>query len=110
MWNSDASGDDGAGGSAAGDGTLRRYCVAATVNDDLIAAVEGWRRAHGLAEQSEALGELVRLGLMSEVAKIYRLVCRDENAGASSADASRKQKRHHRSRRWERKEHSLPTN
>lgn len=105
MWNSEASG----GGDDLGsdDAILRRYCVAAYVNDDLIAAVEGWRRAHGVAEQPEALGELVRLGLMSEVAKIYRLVCRDGQADDPLDPPHRKRRRHHRSKRSERREASL---
>lgn len=44
------------------------------LNDEQLAAVEGWRMAHGIASQSEALSELVRIGLLSEIAKIFRLV------------------------------------
>ena len=109
VWNSNAAGDDATGEFSGSEGALCQYRVAATVDDDLIAAVEGWRRAHGLVGQPEALGELVRLGLMSEVAKIYRLICRDESADTLRAEVFRRQKRHHRSKRWERKEHPLPT-
>lgn len=52
----------------------RRHRVIVSLSDEQMAAAEGWRVAHGIAEQSEALGELVRLGLLSEIAKIYRLV------------------------------------
>ncbi|WP_161992678.1 hypothetical protein [Aureimonas leprariae] len=108
MWNSEASGGDGE--PWPGEGVLRRYCVAAYVNDDLIAAVEGWRRAHGIADQPEALGELVRLGLMSEVAKIYRLVCQDKQPRDRPVDADGKRRRHPRPRRLERQELGLPAN
>lgn len=108
MWNSEASGVDGDLGP--GDAFLRRYCVTAYVDDDLIAAVEGWRRAHGVAEQPEALGELVRLGLMSEVAKIYRLVCQDGRSDDRIGGESGKRRRHSRSKRCERAEPSLSAN
>ncbi len=52
----------------------RRYRVLVTLNYEQMAAAEGWRAAHGISDQAEALGELIRLGLLSEVAKIYRLV------------------------------------
>ena len=47
--------------------------VLVTIDDELLAAVEGWRQAHAL-DQPEAIGQLIRLGLLSEIAKIYRLV------------------------------------
>ena len=52
-----------------------RYSVLVELNYEQMAAAEGWRAAHGISDQAEALGELIRLGLLSEVAKIYRLVC-----------------------------------
>ncbi len=52
----------------------RRHRVIVSLSDEQMAAAEGWRVAHGITEQSEALGELVRLGLLSEIAKIYKLV------------------------------------
>jgi hypothetical protein len=52
----------------------KSHRVAVTLNDEQMAAVEGWRLAHGFDDQSEALGELVRLALLGEIAKIYRLV------------------------------------
>ena len=45
-----------------------------TLTDEQYAAVEGWRAAQGIEDQPEALGELVRIGLLSEIAKIYRFV------------------------------------
>jgi hypothetical protein len=52
----------------------RRYNVVVALNGEQMAAAEGWRAAHGIADQAEALGELIKLGLLSEIAKIYRLV------------------------------------
>ena len=52
--------------------TSQRVIVA--LNDELIAATEGWRLAHGIQDQSEAFGELIRLGLLGEISKIFRLV------------------------------------
>lgn len=51
-----------------------RYNVIVTLNHEQMAAAEGWRAAHGITDRAEALGELVRLGLLGEVTKIYRLV------------------------------------
>ncbi len=62
--------------------TARRYSVMVALNHEQMAAAEGWRAAHGISDQAEALGELIRLGLLSEVAKIYRLVC--DNRGSES--------------------------
>ena len=61
----------------------RRFNVVVTLNDEQMAAAEGWRSAHGISNQSEALGELSRLGLLSEIAKIYRLVCDNRDAASS---------------------------
>lgn len=74
------------------DATPKRHHLLVTMNDELIAAVEGWRSAHGLSEQSEALGELVRLGLMSEIAKIYRLVADNRPADAEAGRSGSKAK------------------
>ena len=57
-----------------GDASGRRYNVLVTLNHEQMAAAEGWRSAHGITDRAEALGELVRLGLLGEIAKIYRLV------------------------------------
>jgi hypothetical protein len=51
-----------------------RYKVVVALNHEQMAAAEGWRAAHGIEDRAEALGELVRLGLLGEVAKIYRLI------------------------------------
>ncbi|WP_170130428.1 hypothetical protein [Afifella marina] len=44
-----------------------------TLTDEQLAAAEGWRSARGIPERSEALGELIRLGLLSEISRVYRL-------------------------------------
>lgn len=54
--------------------SARRHRVLVKLTDEQLAAAEGWRSAHGIADQSDALAELVRIGLLSEIAKIYRLV------------------------------------
>lgn len=50
------------------------HLVLVSLNDEQYAAVEGWRAARGIDNQPEALGELVRIGLLSEIAKIFRFV------------------------------------
>ncbi len=54
--------------------TVRRHRVLVNLTDEQLAAADGWRSAHGINDQSEALAELIRLGLLSEIAKIFRLV------------------------------------
>ena len=44
------------------------------LNDEEAAAVDGWREANRIADYSDALREIIRLGLLSEIAKIYRMV------------------------------------
>jgi hypothetical protein len=75
-----------------------RHHVIVTLNNEQLAAVEGWRLAHGIAEQSDALGELVRLGLLSEIAKIFRLVSenRAPTAERPRAGAERKSRKSER--------------
>ncbi len=51
-----------------------RHHVIVALDDEQLAAVEGWRIAQGIAEQPDALSTLVRIGLLSEIAKIYRLI------------------------------------
>ncbi len=66
--------NDGDRSSVKRDHNSGRYRVMVSLDREQMAAAEGWRAAHGIADQAEALGELVRLGLLGEVAKIYRLV------------------------------------
>ncbi|CAN0473302.1 unnamed protein product, partial [Phaeothamnion confervicola] len=39
-----------------------------------LAAVEGWRAANLIASMPDAVRELVRIGLLSEIAKVHQLV------------------------------------
>ncbi|WP_224405597.1 hypothetical protein [Afifella sp. IM 167] len=52
----------------------QRHCLVVALSDEQYAAAEAWRSANGIEDPSEALGELVRLGLLSEIARIYRHV------------------------------------
>ena len=42
--------------------------------DDLMAAVVGWREANDLTTNADAVSELVRLGLLSEISKAHEFV------------------------------------
>ena len=71
---------------AADGSTTHRILV--SVSDELLAAVEGWRQVHGV-DQSEAVGTLVRLGLLSEIAKIYRFVSEKRPPGSTQGAAKK---------------------
>ena len=58
---------------------LRR--VEVTFTEEQYAALEGWRSANRVGDRSEAVRELVRLGLLAEIARVYRLV-----VGAADAE------------------------
>ncbi len=55
--------------------------VEVTFTEEQYAALEGWRSANRVGERSEAVRELVRIGLLAEIARVYRLV-----AGAVESD------------------------
>lgn len=48
--------------------------VEVTLTDEQFAAVEGWRAANRVRDRSDAVRELVRIGLLSEIARVYRMV------------------------------------
>lgn len=48
--------------------------IEVVLNEEQFAALEGWRFANRVADRSEAARELVRLGLLAEIARVYRLV------------------------------------
>ncbi|MGF7162951.1 hypothetical protein FHS85_004609 [Rhodoligotrophos appendicifer] len=50
----------------------RRHHLLVTLTDENLEAFEGWRQANGFDDPSEGLREIVRLGLLSEIAKVYR--------------------------------------
>lgn len=41
-----------------------------------MAALEGWRKANSVSSTSDAVRELIRMGLLSEIGRIYRAVIR----------------------------------
>ena len=53
-------------------------CATGTVvidlDNEVLAALEGWRAANLVQSRSEAARELVRIGLLSEIAKVQKLV------------------------------------
>ncbi|MGY6710532.1 MAG: hypothetical protein ACXIVF_19590 [Rhizobiaceae bacterium] len=52
----------------------RAQSVQVALNAEQLAAVEGWRAANRIDTREEAVQELVRIGLLSEIARIYRMV------------------------------------
>lgn len=48
--------------------------VEVTFTEEQYAALEGWRSANRVGDRSDAVRELVRLGLLAEIARVYRLV------------------------------------
>jgi Arc/MetJ-type ribon-helix-helix transcriptional regulator len=55
--------------------------VSVVLTGEQAAAVEGWRVANRIDSQSDAVRELVRIGLLSEIGRIYRMI-----AGGSNDD------------------------
>ena len=47
---------------------------------ELAAAAEGWRKANKIKSTNEALTELVRLGLLSEISQLHDLVASIRNS------------------------------
>jgi len=56
------------------------------LDDDELAAIEGWRQANLFGSRADALRALVRLGLMSEIGRTYRSLML-ENDGEEPAAA-----------------------
>ncbi len=46
--------------------------ISIDLTDEELAAVEGWRKANRYASIEQASRELLRLGLLSEIARTYR--------------------------------------
>lgn len=63
--------------------------IAVALDDEELAAVEGWRAANLIASLPDAVRELVRLGLLSEIAKVQKLV---EDIRASVTNHSRQKR------------------
>ena len=45
-----------------------------SLDSEELAAVEGWRQANKLSTKPQAIRELIRLGLLSEIAKVHKIV------------------------------------
>lgn len=54
------------------------------LTDEEFAAVEGWRRANSYSNRAEALRALVRLGLLSEIGRVYRAATHSPDQGGAS--------------------------
>lgn len=48
--------------------------VALELTGEQAAALEGWRVANRIESHPEAVRELVRIGLLSEIGRIYRMI------------------------------------
>lgn len=59
-----------------GNGEGHKINVSVTLTGEQAAAVEGWRAANRLESQADAVRELVRIGLLTEIGRIYRRICR----------------------------------
>lgn len=46
--------------------------ITIVLDEEQLAAVRGWAHANNVSSVSAAAGELVRLGLLNEVAEVYR--------------------------------------
>ena len=74
------NGRDHSNGSIGGDGAVH-----VSLNEEQLAAVDGWRAANRIDSREHAIQELVRLGLLSEIARVYRMISgmRDDPDAAS---------------------------
>lgn len=55
-------------------GEGRKIKVSIELSGEQAAAVEGWRAANRIPSHSHAVRELVRIGLLSEIGRIYRMI------------------------------------
>ena len=49
------------------------------LSDEELAAVEGWRKANNVESREDAIRALVRLGLLSEIGRIYQSVSKPDD-------------------------------
>ena len=54
--------------------------VEVLLGQDELAALDGWRKANNDMSRPEAVRQLVRLGLLSEVGRIYQETTRGKNS------------------------------
>lgn len=62
--------------------------VAVVLTGEQAAAVEGWRVANRIESQPDAVRELVRIGLLSEIGRIYRMISGGRDADEPLAEGS----------------------
>ncbi len=60
------------------------HTVTVFLDDEELAAVKGWAAANNMISVSDAARELLRLGLLSEVAETYRRVAMRNDVSALS--------------------------
>ena len=60
--------------SIASDTTSAATTYLIELDAELLAAAEGWRKANHIPTTNEALSELIRLGLLSEISHLHDLV------------------------------------
>ena len=58
--------------------------VVIALDEEEVAAVEGWRQANLFTSQSDAVRALLRLGLVSEIARTYRSLTLPRNGTANA--------------------------
>jgi hypothetical protein len=63
--------------------------VSVVLTGEQAAAVEGWRVANRIDSRPDAVRELVRIGLLSEIGRIYRMISgiQDDDELADGRDA-----------------------
>ena len=65
---------------AASNGTSGATTYLIDLDAELAAAAEGWRKANRIQTTNEALSELIRLGLLSEISQLHDLVASIRNS------------------------------
>ncbi|MEL7468898.1 MAG: hypothetical protein AAFN27_10620 [Pseudomonadota bacterium] len=61
-------------------GDVKMSRIVVPLNAEELAAVEGWRRANELDSQETAIRQLVRLGLLNEISRIYQSVTSNDES------------------------------
>ena len=74
--------------SAGSNGSRRSIEVSLVLTGEQAAAVEGWRVANQIDSHPEAVKELVRIGLLSEIGRIYRMIAGSRDGDEAFADGS----------------------
>ena len=64
--------------------------IAISLDEEEVAAIEGWRAANNCDTTNQAVRVLLRLGLLSEIAKVYESVSTVREAVNQSAEPTYK--------------------